>query len=162
MKTSTKTVPLTIAGKIVGVTHEIVWIDVVSINPENPRVRFQIKQGYAKPLGDQALLDLIRNQPGYDPLHKSIRKAGEIHDPVLITHDGTVVEGNSRTTVYKTLHAANKDDARWQNIPVTRLPPDVPAATLARLMASITLPAKQCGVPSPKPTTFTNFVTCMD
>lgn len=128
--------PLKVAGETINVTYGTAAIGDVRINPDNPRVRFQIKQGYATPLDDQALLDLIRDQPGYDPLHKSIRKAGGIHEPVLITHDGMVVEGNSRTTVYKTLHAANKDDARWQNIPVARLPPDVPTATLARLMAS--------------------------
>src|SRR5262245_51400223 len=121
--------PLKVAGETINVSYGTAAIGDVRINPENPRVRFQINQGYAAPLGDQALLDLIRDQPGYDPLHKSIRKAGGIHDPVLITHDGMVVEGNSRTTVYKMLHAANEDDARWQNIPVARLPADVCAAT---------------------------------
>ncbi len=49
----------------------------------------------------------MRDQPSYDALQKAIRKAGGLHDPIIVRHDGMVVEGNSRLTAFKTLHEGN-------------------------------------------------------
>jgi len=128
---------LIIAGEAVDVTHELVSIDDIRLNPENPRIRFQITQRYGAKTPTQAeLLDLIRDQPSYDGLHKAIRKAGGIYEPVIVRHDGLVIEGNSRATVYKTLHVGKQDDARWRKIPVMRLPTSVPESAIGLMMAS--------------------------
>ncbi len=129
--------PLTIAGSVVEVTHELVSIDEVRLNPDNPRIRFQIhhRKG-GKTLDADELMELIREQPGYDGLQKAIRKAGGIYEPVIVRYDGLVVEGNTRTAVYKTLHRGNKADPKWKFIPIERLPKTVPESGLARLMAS--------------------------
>lgn len=128
---------LTIAGAAVKVSHEVVSIDDLRLNPDNPRIRFQIAQRFAaKPPSAEELLELIREQPGYDGLQKAIRKAGGIYEPVIVRHDGLVIEGNSRTTVYKTLHAGKKADARWRAIPIMRLPKSVSDSGLGLLMAS--------------------------
>jgi hypothetical protein len=79
---------------------------------------------------------LIKKQPAYDELQKSIRKAGGIFEPVMVSHDGLVVEGNNRMTVFSVLHAGNPDDLRWKSIPVTRLPKDVHPRVLEVLMAA--------------------------
>jgi len=129
--------PLTIAGSTVEVTHEVMSIDEVRLNPENPRIRFQIQHRKGgKTLDPDELIELIREQPGYDALQKGIRKAGGLYEPVIVRHDGLVVEGNTRAAVYMTLHRGNKADARWTKMPVARLPKTVPESALARLMAS--------------------------
>lgn len=106
------------------------------LNSNNPRIRFQLKyRGGSK---DQAsLLAIVREQPGYDGLQKAIRKVGGLHDPIIVSHDGTIVEGNSRAAVVLTVHhGAKQKDPRWQTIPIVRLPKTVPERAMAMLMAS--------------------------
>lgn len=127
---------LVVAGKDVRVTHETVPIGDVRLDSDNPRIRFQLHQsGKAKPTQED-LQKLIKKQPAYDGLQKAIRKSGGLHDPIIIRHDGTVIEGNSRVTVISTLHMGAPSNPRWQRIPIVRLPKDVPAQSIAMLMAS--------------------------
>jgi hypothetical protein len=129
--------PLTIAGVTIQVTHEMAPVEEIQLNPDNPRIRFQIQHRKGgKTLSNDQLMELVRDQPGYDALQKAIRTANGLHEPVIVRHDGLVVEGNTRATVFKTLHRGNKTDARWKKMPITRLPKTVPEVALARLMAS--------------------------
>ncbi len=126
---------LTIAGEQVPVSHEAVSIGSLRLNPNNPRIRFLLRhRGGSK--AQNGLVALIKEQPGYDSLQKAIRKAGGLHDPVIISHDGLVIEGNSRTTAVLTLHEGSKKDPRWQTLPVARLPKAVPERAMAMMMAS--------------------------
>ena len=79
---------------------------------------------------------MLKEQPGYDGLQKAIRKAGGLHEPIIVSHDGFVVEGNTRTAVVATLHEGSKSDPQWLQVPITRLPPIVPSRAMAMLMAS--------------------------
>ena len=127
---------LVVAGKDVSVTHETVPIESLRLDSDNPRIRFQLhRSGKTRPTQDD-LQKLIKEQPGYDGLQKTIRIAGGIHDPVVVRHDGIVVEGNTRVTVVTTLHKAMPANSRWNTIPIMRLPKDVPAQAIAMLMAS--------------------------
>ena len=128
---------LAIAGQTIRVTHESVPVSSIKLNPDNPRIRILVEREFGKktPTADE-LQRLIRAQPAYDELQKSIRKAGGIFEPIIVSHEGLVVEGNTRMTVFSVLHAGNEADARWMKIPVTRLPEDVPAKVLEVLMAS--------------------------
>lgn len=135
--------PLMLGGTQVEVTHEVVRIDQIRLNPDNPRIRFQIKHGKGdKTLSPTQLLELIREQPGYDPLQKAIRKAGGLYEPVIVRHDGLVIEGNTRTTVFKVLNAGSSADPRWKRIPIARLPKQVPEHAMAMLMASYHIAGK--------------------
>jgi len=126
---------LTIAGERVPVKHETVGVEAVRLNANNPRIRFLLKHRSAA--RDQAsLLSIVKEQPGYDGLQKAIRKAGGLHDPIIVTHDGIAVEGNSRAAAVLTLHNGAKKDPRWQTLPVIRLPKMVPERAMAMLMAS--------------------------
>lgn len=128
---------LTVAGTKVLVSHELVQIGDIRLNPDNPRIRFLIKHRKKGKVMTQAeVLDLIREQAAYPGLQKAIRKAGGLHDPIIIDNAGTVVEGNTRATAIMTLHAGNRSDVRWHKIPVVRLPPDVPERATAMLMAA--------------------------
>ena len=127
---------LVVAGKDVRVTHETVGIGEVRLDPDNPRIRFQLQRsGKSKPTQED-LQTFIKDQPGYGGIQKAIRKAQGIHDPLLVRHDGTVIEGNTRLTVVSTLHKAMPSNPRWKTIPITRLPKDVPERAIAMLMAS--------------------------
>ncbi len=126
---------LVVAGKDVRVTHETVGIEEIRLDPNNPRIHFQLQRsGKTKPTQED-LQKFIKDQPGYDGLQKTIRKAGGIHEPVIVRYNGTVVEGNSRLTVVSTLHKATSNP-RWKKVPIMRLPKEVPESAIAMLMAS--------------------------
>jgi hypothetical protein len=127
---------LVVAGKEVRVTHETVDLNDLRLDPDNPRIRFQLKRAGKAKATQEDLQKIIKEQPGYDGLQKTIRKAGGIHDPVIVRHDGTVVEGNTRLTVVSTLHRGMPSNPRWKSVPITRLPKDVPEQAIAMLMAS--------------------------
>jgi hypothetical protein len=134
---------LVVAGKSVRVTHDTVSIGSVRLDPDNPRIRFQLQQQYGKGSPTQEeLRKLIKDQPAYGELQKAIRKAGGLHDPIIIRHDGSVVEGNTRVTVIATLHEGAPADPRWKLIPAVRLPKDVPPESIAMLMASYHIAGK--------------------
>ena len=133
---------LVVAGEDVRVTHDTVAIGDVRLDPDNPRTRFQLRRsGKTKPTQED-LQKFIKDQPAYDELQKAIRKAGGLHDPVIVRHDGTVVEGNTRVTVIATLHKGAPTNPRWKKIPIVRLPKDVPAQSIAMLMASYHIAGK--------------------
>jgi hypothetical protein len=127
---------LVVAGKDVRVTHETVGIGEIRLDPDNPRIRFQLQRSGKIKHTQEDLQKFIKSQPGYDGLHKTIRKAGGIHDPVIVRYDGTVIEGNTRLIVVSTLHEAMPSNPRWKTIPIMRLPKDVPEQAIAMLMAS--------------------------
>jgi hypothetical protein len=127
---------LVVAGKEVRVTYESVPIKSIRLDPCNPRIRFQLERSGKKTPTQSDLQQLIKSQSGYDGLQKTIRVAGGIHDPIIVRHDGIVVEGNTRTTVISTLHAGQPSQTRWHTIPIVRLPKDVPEQAIAMLMAS--------------------------
>lgn len=126
---------LVLAGTPTDVLYETVGIDSLKLNPDNPRIRFLLKHTGGKK-DQKALMELIKAQPGYDPIQKAIRKANGLHEPIIISHDGWVIEGNTRTTAVTTLHNGNKTDKRWLTVPVMRLPRNVDEKTMGLLMAA--------------------------
>jgi len=131
----TPSTTLIIAGEQVEVTHQSVPIGSLKLNPDNPRIRFLLKRRGGGN-DQQNILALVKEQPGYDGLQKAIRKAGGLHDPIIVSHDGYVVEGNTRTAAVTTLHEGARSDPKWQHVPIARLPKTVPARAMAMLMAS--------------------------
>lgn len=131
-----KTLALTLGGTPVTVTHDVVPLTKVRLNPQNPRIRFQLQQRKLPSPSENDLMALIRDQPGYDALHKAIRKANGLYEPIIVRHDGLIIEGNTRGAVFKSLHKGSPTDVRWRRIPVARLPRQVPDHALAMLMAS--------------------------
>jgi hypothetical protein len=132
---------LTIAGTQVKVTHETVPVTSIRLNPENPRIRFLLRQMGGKK-DATGIMALVKAQPNYDSLQKAIRKAGGLHDPPIVSHDGLVIEGNTRVAAVTTLHEGAKTDPRWRNVPIVRLSPTVGANAMAMLMAAYHIAGK--------------------
>lgn len=134
---------LTIAGTPVEVTHENVKIQELTLDPYNPRIRFQFQHGNRKPPKTaEELFDIVREQPGFDQLQKQIRKQKGIHDPLIVRHDGRVVEGNTRFAVITLLAKQGQTPQLWQSVPVMRLSKDVGEKTIQLLMADYHIAGK--------------------
>lgn len=130
------TTRLVIAQVPVEVSHEVVPLEALELDPQNPRIRLQLKlKGSRKAPTQERLLDLIREQPGYDQLHQQIREQGGIHDPLIVRNDGRIVEGNTRYAVLTVLSRTPAGAQKWGSVPVTRLPAEVPEKVIQLLMA---------------------------
>jgi hypothetical protein len=136
MAKPTQTSQLVIAGTSVKVSHEVVPLDALSLDPQNPRVRLQLRmKGRKKAPTAEELLDLIREQPGYDRLQQQIRMEGGIYDPLIVRNNGQVVEGNTRLAVLTVLSRTPGGASKWGSVPITRLPAGVPEKVIQLQMA---------------------------
>jgi hypothetical protein len=134
---------LTIAGTPVPVTLENVGIQDLSLDPDNPRIRFQFQHGSKKkPKNADELLQIVREQPGYEHLQKQLRKQKGIHDPLIVRHDGRVVEGNTRFAAVCFLAKHDQNPHLWQTVPVLRLNKGVAEKTIQLLMADYHIAGK--------------------
>jgi hypothetical protein len=126
-----------VGGISVEVTLERVPLEELRLDPSNPRVRLQTTAGGVKKPSDAAdLLALMKAEPGYAKLHKQIREQGGISDPLIIRHEGTIVEGNTRFAVASSLAEMKDGRKKWGTVPVLRLPPDVPEKDVQLQMAT--------------------------
>jgi hypothetical protein len=122
---------------------EVVDITTLRLDPDNPRIRFQFTHGAVqRPTTPDALLEIVKDQPGYEPLQLQIRKAGGIHDPLIIRHDGRIVEGNSRFAALMVLSKMGSKGTPWSKAPVRRLAPDVSEQVVHLLMADYHIAGK--------------------
>jgi hypothetical protein len=133
----------TIAGHEVELDYELAPLTALRLDPENPRIRFQIRHGTrSEPKNQAELLAVIRDQPGYEPLLKQIRQHGSIHDPLYVRHDGRIIEGNTRYAVATLLDGTNTAGEKWKRLPVYRFPADAPEEIIQLLMADFHIAGK--------------------
>jgi hypothetical protein len=135
---------LIIAGTAVLVTHEDVPLSTLRLDPNNPRIRLQLTfAGRKKPATHDDLIELMRAQSGYDALQRQIRIEGGIYDPLIVRHDGRIVEGNTRYAVLTVLEKTPGGAEKWsKHVPVTRLPADIPEKVVQLQMAGYHISGK--------------------
>jgi hypothetical protein len=146
MPNSRPTFKLNIAGTLVEVTHENVPLTSLRLDPENPRIRLRMAMaGPTQASTPDELLQLMRAQSGFDALQKQVRQQGGIGDPLMVRHDGRIVEGNTRFTVLSVLSQTKVPGAakKWgTGVPVARLPPDIPEKVIQLQMAGYHIAGK--------------------
>jgi hypothetical protein len=125
---------LTIENQQVEAVYEELPLEEVKLDPDNPRIREQLRQarinGKAKP---EELRKLILEISGVPNLLRSIRENKGLHDPIYVRQDGRVAEGNCRTAIYQFLREAKPKEKCWQTIPAWRLPATVTERQIAVL-----------------------------
>jgi hypothetical protein len=137
------TTRLVIAGTPVEVTNEQVPLKSLRLDPDNPRVRLQLTvAGRKKPSSPEELLELMRAQSGYDELQRQIRTQEGIYDPLIVRHDGRIVEGNTRFAVLSVLSKTPNGLQKWGTVPIMRLPENVPERVIQLQMAGYHIAGK--------------------
>lgn len=132
-----------VAGTAVPATFEMASIKDLRLDPDNPRIRFQFVHGAAKkPTTQGELHEIVRAQAGYEHLQKQIRKQQGIHDPLIVRHDGRIVEGNSRFAAVSVLSGMGTHGKQWATVPILRLAQDTPERTIQLLMADYHIAGK--------------------
>src|ERR1700733_7189892 len=125
---------ITLENKPIELRYEVVPLDSVRLDPENPRIREQLaKHGITKTPSQDDLRRLLENLSGVANLQRHVRDNGGLHEPVVVLSDGTLVEGNCRTAVLLRLRDTKGGRERWNTIPVYRLPQKITPRQIAVL-----------------------------
>lgn len=113
---------VTISGHEIQVSHEDFLVSKLKLDPENPRLDYLVRSKLKGDRSDQKLHDLLWSNNSVKELAKSIHQNGGLIVPIVVTKDGTVVEGNCRTVSYRELGKMYPNDPLWRKIPAQVLP----------------------------------------
>jgi hypothetical protein len=111
-----------IAGKEFALTYELVPLGQVRLDPDNPRLRQKVQKFRGKEPTQEQLRDVILDLDHVGDLQADIRTSKGLLEPIYVSDDGLVVEGNCRMAVFLRLHDTFKQEATWKKIPVYRFP----------------------------------------
>lgn len=119
-------------------------VDWLRLDPRNQRLSYALQQtviGGTLATDDQlhALLwdlDAVKN------LYQSVLQNGGLIEDPIVTQDGLVTEGNSRTVVLRELRKKYPEDPRWSHVYVRLLPYDVTAEQLVTLLGELHIAGK--------------------
>jgi hypothetical protein len=124
----------------VQVRNQNIPIDSLELDPANPRIAYTVRIGnYGTGAKLQTALEnlLWKDEDVRQKLYQGVLANGGLIERVIVRSNGQVAEGNCRTVVYRKLHAADKDDPRWQTIPARVLPPEISEKQIAKLLGEM-------------------------
>jgi hypothetical protein len=127
----------------VKMTYEVAPLESLSLDPENPRIRLQLElAGHKGRVTPEKLTEVIQAQPGYENLHKQIRDQGGVLEPLIVRHDGRIVEGNSRFAIASVLVNTEGGKKKFAKVPVARLNKSVHEDVVQLLMCNYHISGK--------------------
>jgi hypothetical protein len=138
---------IVIGGRRVPLLHRYLPVDEVRLNPENQRVQFLLSI-LNRVLTEEEIAVQLWELDDVKLLKRSIQQNGGLIERIIVKSDGTIVEGNCRTIVYRKLRAEaqqreNKAEARnWNLIPARILPIDISDKELAYLLGELHVAGK--------------------
>jgi hypothetical protein len=156
-KSATSTAPLvvdeiTLDGKRVQVRSVDLPLEHVMLDPHNPRIANTAsisisERGEALQRKLEALLwqdDDVRD------LYRQVLINQGLVERIIVREDGSVVEGNCRTVVYRKLREKQPSELRWHKIPARILPPDIGDRDVAILLGEMHVAGKNTWTPFEK------------
>lgn len=138
---------ITIGGRKVQLRHRDLPVDEVRLNPENQRVQFLLSFLDHAPT-EQEIGSLLWDLDDVKMLRRSVKLNGGLIERIIVKVDGTVIEGNCRTVVYRRLREeaedAGDDEAKelWSAVPARVLPEDIDDKELAYLLGELHVAGK--------------------
>lgn len=136
-----------IGGRRVPLVHRELPVEEVRLNPENQRVQFVLSMLEHFPTEEEIAAQLWELDD-VKLLRRSIKQNGGLLERIIVKADGTIMEGNCRTVVYRKLReeakqAENEDEIRfWGLIPARILPADISDKELAYLLGELHVAGK--------------------
>lgn len=140
-KTDTMVEEITLHNKAVRLVHKDLPIREVHLNPDNQRVQYIISLLGYKP-GEDELERELWEIDEVKKLCQAVRTNGGLIERIIVAPEGSVIEGNCRTVVYRKLHEREAGDARWESIPARVLPDDITDEQIAILLGEMHVAGK--------------------
>lgn len=132
---------ITLQNRAVRLIHRDIPIDDLKLNPDNQRVQYIISLLGYRPTDDQLERELWEIDE-VKKLCQAVKTNGGLIERVIVAPDGTVIEGNCRTVVYRKLRESEPGDPRWQRIPARTLPDDITEEQIAILLGEMHVAGK--------------------
>src|SRR5262245_4074910 len=115
---------ITLDSKRVQVQSVDLPLDRVKLDPQNPRIANTVALSLTEQ-GDalQRKLEALLWEDGdVRDLYRQVQINKGLVERIIVRQDGTVVEGNCRTVVYRKLREKQPTEMEWRNIPARMLP----------------------------------------
>lgn len=106
---------LTVEGTMIPATYTEIPLDEVRLSPRNPRIQ-RLLRTTPKPTPEDIQRFLLA-EDGVSDLQKQIRDNQGLVDPIIVSKDFEVIEGNCRTAIYKMLKDGRPQETQWNKIP---------------------------------------------
>jgi hypothetical protein len=133
---------VTVAGQTVRLLHQEVPIEEVTLDENNPRIRYRLRLMTTK---GKSLDDVILALPEVKKLRLDIERTGGLRERVILQENGTTkktIEGNCRLVCLRSLHAKHPDEPRWATVHARVLPKDVDPRHVAILLSDFHIAGK--------------------
>lgn len=143
---------ITLDGKKIRVRNVDLPLDVVQLDPANPRIANTVEVA-ANEEGEalqRRLEAILWQDPDVHELYRQILINKGLIERIIVRQDGRVVEGNCRTVVYRRLRSNQAKDARWSSIPARLLPDDIAERDVAILLGEMHVAGKNTWSPFEK------------
>ena len=116
-------------------------LDKLKFDPANPRVAFRVKAKAGGSPSQEDLENLLWEDPEVKALKNSIELYGGLIEPMIVTNDGTVLEGNCRLVCQRKLNAAalkaGVKDSPWSRVKARILAPGIDRSTIELLLGEL-------------------------
>ena len=143
---------ITLDGKRVQVQSVDLPLERVRLDPRNPRIANTVALSLTEE-GDalQKKLEALLWEDGdVRDLYRQVLINKGLVERIIVRQDGTVVEGNCRTVVYRKLRQKQPSDPTWRQIPARMLPADIGARDVAILLGEMHVAGKNTWTPFEK------------
>jgi hypothetical protein len=143
---------ITLDGKRVQVQSVDLPLERVKLDPRNPRIANTVaisltEEGEAL---QRKLESLLWEDGDVRDLYRQVLINKGLVERIIVRQDGTVVEGNCRTVVYRKLRQKHPSDSSWRHIPARILPADIGARDVAILLGEMHVAGKNTWTPFEK------------
>ena len=143
---------ITLDGKSIRVRNVDLPVDQVKLDPRNPRIAntVAVSLNGVERTFRRSLEDLLWADDDVRDLYRQVLINRGLIERIIVREDGTAVEGNCRTVVYRKLHQNNPRDRAWQFIPSRVLPGDIGERDVAILLGEMHVAGKNTWSPFEK------------
>jgi len=143
---------ITLDGKSVRVRNVDLPLDRVSLDPSNPRIANTFAIGPTKDVASlqKKLENLLWEDDDVRDLYRQVQINKGLIERIIVREDGTVVEGNCRTVVYRKLSEKEPTVSLWKAIPARVLPEDIRDREIAILLGEMHVAGKNTWTPFEK------------
>src|ERR1043165_9776325 len=143
---------ITLDGKRVQVQSVDFPLERVRLDPRNPRIANTVALSLTEE-GDalqKKLEALLWGDGDVRDLYRQVQINKGLIERIIVRQDGSVVEGNCRTVVYRKLRERHPMEQSWQSIPSRILPADIGDRDVAILLGEMHVAGKNTWTPFEK------------
>lgn len=143
---------ITLDGRKIRVQNIDMPLAHVKLDPRNPRIANTINySSNDSPSNiEKRLEELLWSDDDVRDLYRQVLINKGLVERIIVRPDGTAIEGNCRTVVYRKLHEKFPHQKDWKSIPARVLPEDIGDREIAILLGEMHVAGKNTWTPFEK------------